>query len=409
MRVLLSTIGSRGDVQPLVALALELRDRKYDVRLCVPPDFRNWIEGLGLAVVPIGPELRATGKASARATITPDQRRAMIEDTVTAQFKTIGEAARECDVIIGATALQIAAPSIAEALDIPYIFAAYCPVVLPSPRHPPPVLAALGDTPAPESTDYSERWVDDARRWNDTWLPLLNAERVSLGLSPVTDVRSHVLTNRPWLAADPILAPWPESPNMTVFQTGAWVLNDERPLAPEVEAFLDDGDPPVYVGFGSVRAPEDLVRVMLRAARLVGRRVVVLRGWAELSVTDDPDCIAIGEVNMQKLFKRVAAVVHHGGAGTTTAATIAGAPQLVIPQHYDQHYFARRVADLGIGVAHASRDLSVDVLTAELRHALEPNVAARAASIAGAVRTNGAAIAAAAIEELTSSLRAEET
>jgi vancomycin aglycone glucosyltransferase len=400
MRVLLSTIGSRGDVQPLVALALALKQLRCDVRLCVPPDFRDWIEGLGLAVVPIGPALRGTGKASVTATITPEQRRAMIEGTVATQFKTIGEAARDRDVIIGATALQIAAPSIAESLGIPYIFAAYCPAVLPSPHHPPPVLAALGDTPAPTLSDYSALWSDDSRRWNDAWLPLLNAQRAMLGLSPVVDVRGHVLTSRPWLAADPTLAPWPESPNMMVVQTGAWILEDERPLAPELEAFLDDGDPPVYVGFGSIRAPEHLIRVMLEAARALGRRVVVLRGWAELSVGDEPDCIAIGEVNMQKLFKRVAVVVHHGGAGTTTAATRAGAPQVVMPQHYDQHYFARRVEDLGIGAAHSSRGLDIDVVTRELRRALEPAVAMRAASIATTVRSDGAAIAAETIQKL---------
>ena len=78
------------------------------------------------------------------------------------------------------------------------------------------------------------------------------------------------------------------------------------------------------------------------------------RGWADLSLVDnEPDCLAIGEVNQQALFKRVAAVVHHGGAGTTTAAALAGAPQVVIPQHYDQHYWAQRVHQLGIGTAHA--------------------------------------------------------
>src|SRR5262245_65009680 len=114
MRVLLSTIGSRGDVQPLVALGLALRALDQDVRLCVPPDFREWIEGLGMPVTPIGPELRSTGKANPFAALpTPDERRKMMEGTVAAQFETITVAARGCDAIVGATALQIAAPSIA--------------------------------------------------------------------------------------------------------------------------------------------------------------------------------------------------------------------------------------------------------------------------------------------------------
>ena len=396
MRVLLSTIGSRGDVQPVVALASALKSLGQDVRLCVPPDFREWIDSLGIPVTPIGPELRWTGKASPfAARITPEQRRQMIEGTIATQFQTIMEAARGCDVIVGATALQIAAPSVSEAMAIPYVFAAYCPAVLPSAHHAPPVLAMQGETPVPAMADYSELWNKDAQRWNESWGPLLNKHRAALGLAPVVDVRSHVLTEQPWLAADPILAPWPDPADQAVFQTGAWILPDDRPLSPQLEEFLDAGEPPIYFGFGSVRAPENLSRVMIESARAIGRRAIVSRGWAELSLVDDaPDCIAIGEVNLQVLFKRVAAVVHHGGAGTTTAAARAGAPQVVIPQHYDQHYWAQRAQQLGIGAAHGPATPTADSLIEALGQALQPDLAARARSIGARVRIDGAEVAA---------------
>lgn len=396
MRVLLSTIGSRGDVQPLVALALQLRALGQEVRLCVPPDFRDWIEGMGMPVTPIGPDLRSTGKANpSAAPPTPEQRRKMMEGTVATQFETIGTAARGCDLIVGATALQIAAPSVAEEMGIPYFFAAYCPTVLPSPRHAPPVLAMRGDTPAPAADDYSGLWAEDARRWNDAWGDLVNSHRASLRLAPVADVRSHIITARPWLAADPTLGPCPDAEDEAVFQTGAWILPDERPLSPELESFLDAGDPPVYFGFGSIRAPAELSRVMIESARALGRRAIVSRGWADLSLPDDePDCLAIGEVNQQALFRRVAAVVHHGGAGTTTASARAGAPQVVIPQHYDQHYWSQRVHHLGIGTAHAHATPTTDSLTTALARTLDPEVAARARSIATAVRDDGARVAA---------------
>jgi vancomycin aglycone glucosyltransferase len=405
MRLLLSTTGTRGDVQPLVALALALRSLGQEVRLCVPPDFREWIEGLGMPVTPIGPELRWTGKANpSAARPTPEQWRQMAEGTVTTQFETIAAAARGYDVIVGATALQIAAPSVAERIGIPYIFAAYCPAVLPSPHHAPPVLPMLGDAPARAAAEYRDLWNQDARRWNDTWGPLLNAHRASLGLAPVHDVRSYVLTDRPWLAADPMLAPWPDPADHVVLQTGAWILPDERPLSAELEAFLDGGEPPVYFGFGSIRAPEDLSRVMIEAARAVGRRAIVSRGWADLSLVDDKlDCLVIGEVNQQALFPRVAAVVHHGGAGTTTAAARAGAPQVVIPQHYDQHYWAQRIHHLGIGTAHAPGAPTTESLTQALERTLQPHVAARARSLAIAVRSDGAQVAA---QRLISSARA---
>ena len=208
-------------------------------------------------------------------------------------------------------------------------------------------------------------------------------------------MRSHILTVRPWLAADPILAPWPDPADQAVWQTGAWILPDERPLSPELEKFLGAGEPPVYFGFGSSRAPQGLSEMMIQSARALGRRVIVSRGWADLSLVENqPDCLDIGESNLRALFKRVAAVVHHGGAGTTTLAALGGAPQVVIPQHYDQHYWASRVQQLGIGSAHAPGTPTADSLTSALKHTLQPDVTARAQAVAAAVPSDGAQVAA---------------
>lgn len=396
MRVLLSTIGSRGDVQPLVAVALELKALGHPVRLCVPPDFREWIEGLGLPVTPVGPELRSTGKASPTAAPpTPEQRSKMIEDMVTNQFTTVTAAAQGCDVIVAATGLQIATRSVAEKLGIRYVFAALCPNVLPSPLHPPPVYGIRGQTPAPATADNRELWAKDAAIYHQSFGAVLNSVRASAGLAPISDVRSHVFADRPWLAADPVLGPWPDPADDSVWQTGAWVLRDERPLSPELETFLGAGEPPVYFGFGSIRATPGLSEAMVQAARALGRRVILLRGWADLSLIDNqPDCLAIGEVNQQALFKRVAAVVHHGGAGTTTAAALAGAPQVVIPQMYDQHYWARRIHELGCGTAHAPGAATAESLTEVLRQTLQPEVTARAQTIAARMTRDGARTAA---------------
>ena len=399
MRVLLSTIGSRGDVQPLVALASQLRALRQEVRLCVPPDFRDWIESLGIPVTPIGPEVRKWTASSPPATLappSPERRRQLIEDTVAIQFETITAAAQGCDIIVAATALQIAARSVAERMGIPYVFAAYCPTVLPSLHHAPPPLPPIpGQTPAPATADNRELWVRDAERLNDSFGIALNSRRASMGLAPVRDVRSYMFTDRPWLAADPTLAPWPDPEDQAVFQAGAWILSDERPLSPELERFLETGEPPVYFGFGSMRTPQDLSQVIIQTARTLGRRAIVSRGWADLSLVDnEPDCLAIGEVNLQALFKRVAAVVHHGGAWTTTAAALAGVPQVVVPRMYDQHYWAQRIHHLGIGTAHAPGTPTTDSLTSALEHTLQPDVTARAQSIATSVRSDGAQAAA---------------
>lgn len=396
MRVLLSTIGSRGDVQPLVALGIALRALGADVHLVVPPDFCGWIEEFGLRATPIGPPVRPTGKPTAQATaLTPEQRRALVEGTVDAQFATLQSAAIGCDVMVGATALQVAAPSVAMLLGIPYVFASYCPAVLPSAHHAPPVLAMLGDKPAAPLADYSALWASDATRWNATWRDVINAKHSALGLPPVDDVRRHVLTPRPWLAADAALAPWPSPNDGAVLQTGAWLLDDDRPLAPEVEDFLAAGEPPIYFGFGSNRAPAGIARTMIEAARACGRRAILLRGWSDLHPIDDAnDTLSLGEVNQQALFRRVAVVVHHGGAGTTTAAARAGAPQLVIPQHYDQHYWGERVERLSLGLAHATGEPTTASLAAALTQLLDAAVRQRAQTFATAVQGDGARVAA---------------
>ena len=144
-----------------------------------------------------------------------------------------------------------------------------------------------------------------------------------------------------------------------------------------------------------MHASMNVARVAIEAIRAQGRRAVVLRGWADLALIDDrDDCFVVGEVNQQALFGRVAAVVHHGGAGTTTTATRAGAPQVVVPQMVDQPYWAGRVADLGIGVAHDGPNPTIESLSAALAAALAPETRARATAVAGTIRTDGATVAA---------------
>lgn len=395
MRVLLSTIGTRGEVQPLVALAVELQALGQEPVICAPPDFRDWIDGLRISMVSIGPHVRNFAAIAPGTRPPPEQLRQLAADSVAAQFATIKEAGRGCDVVVAGGALQIGARSVTEQLGIRYVYASYCPITLPSPHHAPPALRLRGDVPPDGATDNRTLWARDAQRFNDTFGPVLNAHRASAGLPPVSDVQSHIFTNHPWLAADPTLAPWDAPADLDVVQTGAWILPDERPLSPELETFLDAGEPPIYFGFGSVRVPGDLSHVLIQAARALGRRAIVFCGWADLSLIDDaPDCISVEEVNQQALFQRVAAVAHHGGAGTTTAAARAGAPQVVIPQMYDQHYWAQRIDHLGIGSAHPPVTPTIDSLAKVLSRAVEPAVVAQARSLAAAVRTDGARTAA---------------
>jgi len=338
MRVLLSTYGSRGDVEPLVGLAVRLRALGAKVRVCAPPDFAERLAEVGVPLVPVGRPVRqmVTGATPPSAADLP--RRAA--ELVAAQFDTVAEAAEGCDL--------------------------------------------------------------DAQNINELFGAALNTHRVAIGLPPLDNVRDYVITDQPWLATDPTLDPWQEPADLDVVQTGAWILPDVRPLPAELVAFLDAGTPPVYVGSGSMamqtpalRAPKDIARMAIEAIRAQGRRALVSHGWADLALIDDrDDCLRVGEVNQQALFSRVAAVMHHGGAGTTTTATRAGAPQVVVPQAVDQPYWAGRVADLGIGTAHDGPTPTTESLSAALRTALTPETRARATAVASTIRTDGATVAA---------------
>ena len=220
-------------------------------------------------------------------------------------------------------------------------------------------------------------WLADAQSFDEAFGAALNEQRATLGLPPVSRLAHHITTDHPWLAADPVLAPVRAPIEMEVFQTGAWILADPTPLPDELEAFLAAGDPPLYFGFGSMRAKEETGQVFIETARALGRRAILMREWGALEVGDGDDIIAIGGVNHELLLPRVAAVIHHGGAGTTTAAAHAGRPQVIAPHVYDQYYWAHRVETLGVGVeGPAPAELSVQGLTDALRACLAPDRAA---------------------------------
>jgi vancomycin aglycone glucosyltransferase len=361
----LSTYDSRGCVEPLLGLAVRLRELGAQVRMCAPPDCAERLAEVGVPLVRVGAPVRPLVHGASPPSAADVPRRAA--ELIAAQFDKLAAAAHGCDALVvgGLAPAAAGARSVAEKLGIYSAYVSFCPIFVPSPHQPP---VPLPGRPFPGGkTDNRVLHELDVESYNALFGEALNTGRTAIGLPPVDNVRAHVFGDQPWLAADPTLAPWRAPADLDVVRTGAWIVPDARPLPTELEAFLEAGLPPVYVGFGSMRAPKGIARAAIQAIRAQGRRAVVSRGWADLTAIDDrDDCVAVGEVNQQALFRRVAAVVHHGGAGTTTTAARAGAPQVVVPQWADQPYWARRVADLGIGVAHDDPAPSTESLSAAL-------------------------------------------
>lgn len=353
MRIALCAVGTRGDVQPMTALGLRLRERGHDVRLCAPPDFHDATIDAGLPFFAVEPDVHEMMTETCRDVVRkPLAPLRVMDEILRSQFEDLRKAAEGAEVLVGG-GIQIAAPSIAEQLGIPYFYTNYCPVALRSREHPAPLFVNQGWSGAANLLSWwvCERFFDVAMRRK------VNRERAKLDLGPIRSVYEYAFhSGQTMLATDPILVGAPSDGREGVYTTGFWYYDDAtglEPLDAELERFLDAGPAPVYVGFGSMPAedPEALTRKIVDAVVASGQRAVLHRGWAGLGGVDLPDSIhVVGSVSHPKLFPRMAAIVHHGGAGTTANALRAGVPQVVVPHIVDQFWWAERVCRLGVGV-----------------------------------------------------------
>ena len=388
MRIALAVEGTRGDVYPMLALGDRLRARGHEIVVCAPPDFGADTQAHGFTFHPVGRAARETLGELAEAVVKGGLRmlRAAnhyLEGSLRAQFAALPDATAGAHRIIGA-GLQMAGASVAERHGVAYRYVAYVPSLLPSREHAPFFL------PLPQLPQWGNRlaWSLLRHSYNAMLSGLLSRERAALGLGPVRDVLAHFMTERPLLAADPELAPVPADLRDRTTVIGCLHPMDGPELPPKLESFLEAGPPPVYLGFGSMTDtdPAGTTNLMLRAVELAGCRALVSEGWAGLGQQPlSADVLAIGAVSHARLFPRMAAIVHHGGAGTTTTAARAGVPQIVVPHLFDQIYWGERVSALGLGPPQIRRTrLSAERLAAALREVLENEVIQeRAQALAG--------------------------
>ena len=227
MRVLLSTYGSRGDVEPMAGLGMALRALGAEAVVSAPPD-QEFAELLARAGVPLAPAftpVRQWIKEKAKPSTAADFTK-LTAEMMAAQFDAIGTAAEECDAVVATGLLPSAAAAqcVAEKLGLRYVHATFCPLFLPSHHHLP--YPYPGHPHPPEVTDPRALWDLNVRAMNALFGEAVNAHRASIGLPPVDNVRDHVFTGQPWLASDPILWRWQTTELCDAVQTGAWILPD---------------------------------------------------------------------------------------------------------------------------------------------------------------------------------------
>ena len=366
MHITILAVGSRGDVQPYVALGLGLQEAGHVVRLVAADFFETFVKSQGLDFFPINTFglLEAGGEAHTTMATTIDRAgqlrqlwtnfRALLPALQQTQ-ESVWQASQGTQAIIFSS-IGTSAYHVAEKLEIPCVWALTVPMFGRTRAHPNPLLPALALGRGYNLLTYTfvERfWRQLLGRLSNSW------RRTRLGLPPIPLYRWPYtqLHGRPvpmLYCYSPAVAPKPSDWGEQVHVTGYWFLDHASDWQPPADLirFLESGPPPIYVGFGSMisRKAEETTRITLDGLKQSGQRGVIATGWGALSQSDLPnEVFLIESVPHDWLFPRMAVVVHHGGAGTTGAGLRAGVPSVVVPFGGDQPFWARRVEALGVG------------------------------------------------------------
>lgn len=362
MHITIIAIGSRGDVQPCVALGLGLKQAGYQVRIVAYGAFADLVRHYGLEFVPIAGDPRGALETQSGQDWQGSGKNAVkfirgIRNLSTLSsrkvFDDIVEACRGTDMILYSM-LGAAGYHVAEMMNVPCLYLLLQP--LSRSRETSSILAPA--LPLGGNYNWWTHILSEQLLWQLVRAPINRWRRESLKLNPMPFRGPFDLLyeNRtPFIYGFsqfvvPRPSDWPE----WHYVTGYWFLdgaNDWSPPAGLID-FLSHGTRPVSVGFGSMsgHAARHLVELTIEAVTLSNQRAVLLGGWAAAHELDLPDHVyAIESAPHEWLFPRMAAVVHHGGAGTTAAGLRAGLPSVIAPFMGDQPYWGQRVHALGIG------------------------------------------------------------
>lgn len=411
VRIVMMALGSRGDVQPFAALGVALAARGHAVRLLTYGSFVDLVAGKGVTLVPVegdiqaglkGPEATAMFAEGAKPRLVMAAMRAFTEKHGENWARCLLEEARTADLLIPAGASVFVGASVAEALNIPYVHA-YPQPTLPTRAFPSAMVPPQGKRPG--LWNWAQSWMISIVFWQVFGKMVNRVRSELLGLTPYPLWGPYWRWQRegsPMLMGySPALVPRPDDWHPAAQVVGAWFLDHPEWVMPDdLSAFLAAGPAPVYIGFGSMMPgdPARTTRMIVEAVRKVGCRAVLAGGWGGLKPSGPtPDIFPLDAAPHDRLLPHMAAVVHHGGAGTTAAGVRAGVPAVIVPFLGDQFFWGWRLEELGVcGGVLRHRDLDADQLAVAIRRCLEDQgMRGRAAALGATVRAEdglGAAV-----------------
>ncbi|WP_309067522.1 glycosyltransferase [Microbacterium sp.] len=396
MRVLITTFGTRGDIQPYAALARALVAAGHEAHLAIPEGFDDLAGDAD--VHPAGSEMlrlvqevlpELSGPRDALTTLR------VMTRAMRGQMRETWDAARDVrpDVIISHPK-SLAGPQLAEALRVPGVLSIPLPIYTPTRAFPMPFFGGASFGSRGNRATYAFRRV----------ATLLYGRMID-------DFRAQIgLAGRAGRFADPLRAPdgsavhtlYPFSRHVvpvpadypaTAHVTGYWFLDAPEWEMPErLRRFLDAGEPPVYLGFGSMgfgKGARERRDAILAALSSTGLRGVIATGWGGIAEADAPsdDVLMIDGAPHDRIFPSMRAVVHHGGAGSTAAGLRAGRPTLVVPFLGDQPFWGARVQALGVGPAPVAPRRLASLLATRLEQLTsDSSYAQRAEAVGAAIR-----------------------
>jgi vancomycin aglycone glucosyltransferase len=339
MKIACVILGSRGDVQPMIALATALIKKGHEATIYAPPEHEELAIQNNCHFVAFGPDVRKSvkekpegikGGLAIRIPIS------VFKKLITDQINNLPGVIKEADLILAA-GIVIGVPTAADILKIPYRLVAFYPIILGSTKDDP----------------FKDRMMFGFGRFvmNLLLKGLVNKNRTKHGLAPIKDIWTSWMGENVIITCDRELNAARDGVAFPFTQTGFLLLPSNKDLPADTEDFLNSGRPPVYIGFGSnpiVNAGK-FIQIFERVRDVTNQRLIISKGWADFPEKNASDILYVDEMPFELLFPRVAAVIYHGGTGTMAAVARAGVPQAAFPFMGDQFENRKQIVRLGLG------------------------------------------------------------